>query len=260
MSGAESLVGLRGGRVSEIELNAPPLNLFTRSMTAALGERLAEVEHLEDCRAVVVSGTGGRAFSAGSDISEFEDLAGRVGEGKLWAENSVFGRMARLGVPVIAAIEGVAFGSGLELALCCDLRVAGASSRFALPETGLGVIPGAGGTQRLARTIGVAGAKEMILLGEPIDAARAYEFGLLTRVVPDGSALETARALGERIASLAPIAIRKAKGLIDLSVETTLDHGLAAELRASETVFASQDLQEGVRAFFEKRPPSFQAE
>lgn len=258
MAEERSLVTVTPGRVAEITLDNPPLNLFTRKMTQSLAAAVAEVGGLDDCRAVIVTGAGGRAFSAGSDIGEFPEVAQRVIQDKLWAENAAFGALQALPCAVIAAIDGAAFGSGLELALCCDLRVSGAGATFGLPELGLGVIPGSGGTQRLTRVIGAARAKEMILLGEAVDAATAERIGLVHRVVETGGALDAARALGARIARLAPLAVGEAKRLVDLSTQVPLGQGLAAEMQASERVFRSADLMEGVKAFFEKRPPGFE--
>ena len=162
--------------------------------------------------------------------------------------------------PLVAAIHGTALGGGLELALCCDLRVADERAKLGLPEVRLGVMPGSGGTQRLPRVVGIAKAKELILMGEIISAAEAAEIGLVNRVVPEGRSLEEAVAMAETIAARGPIAVREAKRALDLAGDTTLDEGLAAELDASERIFASRDMLEGARAFFEKRPPRFSDE
>jgi enoyl-CoA hydratase/carnithine racemase len=180
-----------------------------------------------------------------------------VGEGKLLLEKAVYRRLARLPVPSIAAIQADALGGGLELALCCDLRVADERAKLGLPEVRLGVMPGSGGTQRLPRVVGIAKAKELILMGEIIGAAEAAAIGLVNRVVPEGRSLAEAVAMAETIAARGPIAVREAKRALDLAGDTTLDEGLAAELDASERIFASRDMLEGARAFFEKRPPRF---
>jgi enoyl-CoA hydratase/carnithine racemase len=208
-------------------------------------------------RAVVVTGTGDRAFCAGSDVKEFESLRGRVGEGKLILEKAVYMRLARLSVPTIAAIQADALGGGLELALCCDLRVADEKAKLGLPEVRLGVMPGSGGTQLLPRVVGLAKAKELILTGEIIDAAEAGRIGLVNRVVPAGAALEVTTDLAETIASRGPVAVQEAKKVLDVGVDLPLDEGLAKELEASERIFSSEDMLEGARAFFEKRQPKF---
>ncbi len=160
-------------------------------------------------------------------------------------------------MPTIAAIEGNALGGGLELALCCDLRIASERARLGLPEVRLAVTPGAGGTQRLPRVVGAARARELILTGRVLSAAEAAAIGLVNEVVPAGEARARATEIGEEIAARGPIAVREAKRLIGLATETDLDTGLAAELEASERVFASDDMLEGAHAFFEKRDPEY---
>lgn len=245
------------GPVSVIRLNRPPMNLVSGEMVQALDACLAVIEADDAVRAVIVTSTSEKAFSAGSDIKEFAALSGRVGEGKLIAENTMYDRLAALAAPTIAAIEGDALGGGLELALCCDLRVGSDRARFGLPELRLGVIPGSGGTQRLPRLVGLARAKEMILLGEIIDANRAIEIGLLTRTAPAGQADAIAMELAEMIATRGPLAAREAKRLLDASWGTSQTDGQALELAASERVFASDDMVEGAAAFLEKRPAEF---
>jgi enoyl-CoA hydratase len=251
------LVTLELGRVAHLELVNPPLNLVTRELTEQLREALARLAATDDVRAVVVSGSGERAFCAGSHIGEFEGLRGRVAEGKLLLEKLVYRELARLPMPTIAAIEGDALGGGLELALCCDLRIASARARFGLPEVRLAVLPGSGGTQRLPRVVGPARAKELILTGRIIAADEAERIGLVNEVVPAGEARKRADAIGEDIAARGPLAVREAKRLIDAALDVDLDAGLAAELDASERIFASEDMLEGARAFFEKRDPRY---
>ncbi|WP_188196207.1 enoyl-CoA hydratase/isomerase family protein [Nonomuraea sp. SYSU D8015] len=252
-----ALVNVTYGVCAEIELDNPPMNVVSHEVTARLREALRAVEADERTRVVVLHGAGDRAFCAGSDIAEFEDLHGRVAEGKLLLEKLVYRQVAKLRVPSIAAIEGYALGGGLELALCCDLRIAGERARLGLPELKLGVVPGSGGTQRLPRIVGPARAKEIILLGEILDAATALSIGLVNRVVRAGSALAAAREMAETIAARGPVAVQTAKSLIDQATERTLDDGLALELDASEKIFSTQDALEGARAFLSKRPPTF---
>jgi len=251
------LVVVESGAITTIRLQNPPLNLVTVELTRVLDATLSDIESNSDVRCVIVTGTGERAFCAGSDVNEFESLRGRVGEGKLLLEKAVYRRLAKLPVPTIAAIQADALGGGLELALCNDLRVADERAKLGLPEVRLGVMPGSGGTQRLPRIVGPARAKEMILLGGLLDAGQAASIGLVNRVAPAGEAMDVARAMAETIASRGPIAVREAKRVIDIAGDIPLDEGFAAELDASERVFASQDMLEGARAFFEKRPPEF---
>jgi enoyl-CoA hydratase len=251
------VIRLERGVVTLIELDNPPLNLVDRKLTRRLGEVLDEVAADGDVRAVVVAGAGGRAFCAGSDVKEFEGLAGRVAQEKLLLEKLVYRKLADVSVPSIAAIDGDALGGGLELALCCDLRVASEGARLGMPEVRLGVIPGSGGTQRLPRVVGPARAKELILAGELLDAAAAERIGLVNAVTEPGGARARAIELAERIARRGPLAVLEAKRLIDLSCDVDLDAGLAAELDASERIYRSADMLEGARAFLEKRPPDF---
>jgi enoyl-CoA hydratase len=253
----ESLVDLRLGSVTQLELVNPPLNLVTAELTAQLRSALKRIAASPDVRAVVVSGRGNRAFCAGSDVGEFEGLYGRAAEGKLLLEKLVYRQLADLTMPTIAAIEGDALGGGLELALCCDLRVASANGRLGMPEVRLGVVPGSGGTQRLPRVVGMAHAKELILLGKLIDAREAHRIGLVNRVAEVGEAQTVANELAEELATRGPLAVREAKALLDLAGDESLDAGLAAETDASERVFSSEDMLEGARAFFDKRPPVF---
>jgi enoyl-CoA hydratase len=251
------LISLQLGRVAHLELVNPPLNLVTRELTGQLRVALVRLAAADEVRAVVVSGRGERAFCAGSHIGEFEGLRGRVAEGKLLLEKLVYRQLAELPMPTIAAIEGDALGGGLELALCCDLRVASARARLGMPEVRLAVLPGSGGTQRLPRVVGPARAKELILTGRIISADEAERIGLVNQVVPAGEARATADALAEEIASRGPLAVREAKRLIDAAVDRDLDAGLAAELDASQRIFATDDMVEGARAFFEKRDPEY---
>lgn len=248
------LVHLRVGEVAELELDNPPLNLVTAELTRQLRAALTTLAAEPEVRAVVVAGAGERAFCAGSDVGEFESLRGRSAEGKVLLEKLVYRQLAELPMPTVAAIEGDALGGGLELALCCDLRVAGERARLGAPEVRLGIIPGSGGTQRLPHLIGPARAKELVLVGDLISSAEAERIGLVNRVVPAGQARAQAHELAARIAQRAPLAVQAAKRLID----TDLDAGLAAETDETIALFDSDDLHEGARAFFAKRQPRFE--
>ncbi|MET1233053.1 MAG: enoyl-CoA hydratase-related protein [Candidatus Limnocylindrales bacterium] len=252
-----ALIGLELGRVAHLELVNPPLNLVTSELTEQLQGALTRLAAAGEVRVVVVSGRGERAFSAGSHIGEFEALRGRVAEGKLLLEKLVYRQLAELPMPTIAAIEGDALGGGLELALCCDLRIASARARLGLPEVRLGVLPGSGGTQRLPRIVGPARAKELILTGRIITADEAERIGLVNQVVPAGEARQAAGVMADEIAGRGPLAVREAKRLIDAALDLDLDAGLAAELDASERIFDSEDMLEGAEAFFAKRDPEY---
>ena len=253
------LVRLELGTVARLTIANPPLNLVTWELLADFQTALATLEAADpgDVRAVVVTGEGERAFSAGSHVGEFEEQRGERGRERHALESGVARRLAELPMPTIAAIEGNALGGGLELALCCDLRVASARAKLGLPEVRLAVTPGAGGTQRLPRVVGAARAREMILTGKVLTAAEAERIGLVHEVVPDGEAVVRATEIGEEIALRGPLAVREAKRLLDLAIETDIDTGLAAEMDASARVFESEDMLEGARSFFEKRAPEY---
>ena len=253
------LVALELGRIAHLELVNPPLNLVTRELIDELRGALATLAAApaDEVRVVVLSGRAGRAFCAGSHVGEFEAQRGPAGRARLQLEQLAWQELAALPMPTIAAIEGDALGGGLELALCCDLRVVSARARLGLPEVRLAVIPGSGGTQRLPRVVGIARAKELILTGRVVTAEEAERIGLVHRVVPTGEARTAAEEMAGEIAARGPLAVREAKALIDVAQDMTLEVGLAAELDASVRVFASDDMLEGAHAFFEKRDPRY---
>lgn len=253
-----SPVTIEQGVVATIRIDNPPLNLISQEVITSLGLALEKLERDDSTRALILAAEGAQAFSAGSDVKEFPSLAGHVAEGKLIAENAVYDQLAGLSIPTIAAIEGDALGGGLELALCCDLRVASETARLGLPELRLGAMPGSGGTQRLPRLIGLARAKEMILLGDLLDSTTALAYGLVNRVVQKGRAEVEAKHLAEVLASRGPLAMREAKIALDSTLDGSLAEGQAEELKASERVFSSADILEGTAAFLEKRAPNFE--
>jgi enoyl-CoA hydratase/carnithine racemase len=253
------LVHLELATVARLTLDNPPLNLVTRELLEALDAALATLEDADAgaVRAVVVTGAGERAFSAGSHVGDFENQRGAAGRERHALESGGAARLAALPMPTIAAIEGNALGGGLELALCCDLRVASERAKLGLPEVRLAVTPGAGGTQRLPRVVGQARARELILTGRIVDAQEAERIGLVNRVVPAGQAVSAAHEIGVEIAARGPVAVREAKRLVALATDVDIAAGLAAELDASDRVFASDDMLEGARSFFEKREPKY---
>lgn len=254
-----ALVALELGRVAHLELVNPPLNLVTDELLDELDRALTRLADADpgDVRAVVVSGSVDRSFSAGSNVAEFKDHRGPDGRRRFELEERANRRLAELPMPTIAAIEGNALGGGLEIALCCDIRIASERARLGLPEVRLAVTPGGGGTQRLPRVVGPGRAKELILTGRVIDAAEALRIGLVSEVTAAGQAKARAREIADEIADRGPLAVREAKRLIDAAWELDLEAGLAAEVEASVRVFASEDLLEGVDAFFAKRDPVY---
>jgi len=254
-----SLVELTLGRVALLELADPPLNLTTGPLLEDLEAALEALEAAEpnDVRAVVVTGRGERAFSVGSNVKEFEAYRALGGAEPFGLEARVAQRLAALSMPTIAAIEGDALGGGLELALCCDLRVAAETANLGLPEVRLAVTPSTGGTQRLPRIVGVGRAKELLLTGRIITAADAERIGLVNEVVPRGEAVNRARAIGEEIADRGPLAVRAVKTLVDDALDRPLAEGHEAEIETSLQIFATDDLLEGARSFVEKRNPEY---
>lgn len=248
-------------RVALLELDHPPLNIVDGPLLADLDAALERLEATEpgEVRAVIVTGRGDRAFSVGSDVKEFEAHAtsGTRGRERFALEARVAQRLANLPMPTIAAIEGNALGGGLEIALCCDLRVAAEPAKLGLPEVRLAVTPSTGGTQRLPRIVGIARAKELLLTGRVIDAAEAHRIGLVNEVVPAGRAVARAREIGEEIAERGPLAVRAVKRLVDASLDWSLAAGHEAETETSVRIFQTEDLLEGARSFIEKRPPTY---
>ncbi|MCB2054025.1 MAG: enoyl-CoA hydratase/isomerase family protein [Geminicoccaceae bacterium] len=245
--------------VATLTLNNPPLNLVTLELTARLDERLAELERNDAVRVLVVTGAGTRAFCAGSDIAEFPQFTDPdlLMQRKIARENAVYSRLDDFPKPTIAAVRGLAFGGGLELAVCCDLLVVEANVRLALPEVKLGVIAGSGGTVRVTRRIGEGRAKELMFLGEPIDAQTALAWGLVNRVVARGEALAAAADLARELAQRPNKALQICKRAIDLAFDMDEDGAIRRTLELSAAVFATDDCKEGVRAFFAREKPRF---
>jgi enoyl-CoA hydratase len=238
-----------------VRLNRPKqLNALNGELMERLAETLEELDHDDGVRAIVVTGNE-RAFAAGVDISEMA-ASGAI-EMLLGSRVAQLDRIRRVTKPVIAAVNGWALGGGCELAMTLDLIVAGESAKLGQPEVNLGVIPGAGGTQRLTRAIGKSRAMAMVLTGEPMTAAEAERCGLVARVVPDELVVEDALAMATTIAGKGPLAVRLAKEAINAAYETALTDGLALERRLFYLLFASEDQKEGMAAFLEKRAPQF---
>jgi enoyl-CoA hydratase len=245
--------------VAIVTLNNPPLNLVTLEMTRELNALVARLAADEDVRVLVLTGSGSKAFCAGSDIKEFPQMmaAGAVVPKKLALENEAWSRVDDFPKPTIAALNGLAFGGGLELAVCCDLIVAEAGGVVALPEIKLGVFPGSGGTIRVTRRIGEGRAKEMMFFGEPVPVETALAWGLVNRVVPKGQSLAVAFEMAHKLAAQPSVALAACKQSVDTAFDVAEDAAVAASLLLSERVFTSEDCAEGVRAFFAKEPPRF---
>jgi methylglutaconyl-CoA hydratase len=234
-------------------------NALSRSALLAFGKLAREAAVNPSIRAIVITGAGDKAFCAGADLKERQGMSENDVRVQVGLYRTELGPLDRSPKPVIAALNGAALGGGLELALCCDLRVAAAHAQLGLPETSLGIIPGAGGTQRLPRILGEARAKELILLARRLTAEEALAWGLVNRVTPAGkSVVEDALEWIRPIAEGAPIAQAAALEAIDRSFDATLELGLELERVSYDRTVVSEDRREALVAFAEKRKPRFQ--
>jgi len=233
------------------------LNALDTRTLQELEKAAADLAQRPDIRGVIVTGAGEKAFVAGADIAEMNGMDAERARHFGALGQRVMDAIGALPVPVVAAVNGFALGGGCELALACDFIYASENARFGLPEVSLGVIPGFGGTQRLTRLVGRARAKELIFTGDMIDAARAREIGLVLDVVPLPRLVSHARATLERAARKGPMAIRRAKEAIDRGADLELADGLHIEREVFADLFDSADRREGMKAFLEKRPPTF---
>lgn len=248
------LVDLSDG-VALIRLNRPEvLNALNLALVDELVDALERLDRDDAVRCIVLTGNE-RAFAAGADITEMAEAG--VVEMKRRNQFRVWDRIRWITKPIIAAVNGYALGGGCELAMACDLIIAGENARFGQPEVNLGVMPGAGGTQRLTRLVGKARALEILLTGDPITAEEAYRIGLVNRVVPTEACLDEALRLARRIAEKPPMAVRLIKEAVYKALDTTLQDGMEYERNCFYLLFATEDKAEGMRAFLEKRRPSF---
>jgi enoyl-CoA hydratase len=252
---SELVLAERDGAIAVVLLNRPDaLNALSDELMDELVRTLEELDRDPEVRAIVLGGNE-RAFAAGADIGELAQSSAI----DLYYQRRVerWDAIRALWTPLIAAVSGYCLGGGCELAMSCDLIVASESAEFGQPETGLGIIPGAGGTQRLTRAVGKALAMDVILSGRRLSADEALRAGLVARVVAKEAWLDEAKGLARTIAEKGPVATRLAKESVDRAYESTLTTGLEAERRALYLAFASDDAKEGLTAFTEKRKPEF---
>lgn len=244
--------------IGRLTVNRPDkLNALDRLTVEAIDLAVAQAGADAAVGVLLVTGAGEKAFVAGADINELATQNPVTGEAYARAGQAVFDRLETLGKPSIAVIKGYALGGGLELALSCTLRVAAETARMGQPETSLAIIPGYGGTQRLARLVGRGKALEMILTGEPIDAREAHRIGLVNRIAPLAEVDPMAEGLAKVLLSRGPVALRYAMRAVHEGLQMTLAEGLSMEAALFGLTCATEDMKEGTRAFIEKRKPSF---
>ncbi len=245
-------------RIATVTLNRPEkLNALNNEVLQELELIFADLEQNPDVGVVIVTGAGEKAFVAGADISELKSLDTAGARVQALRGQAVFQRIESLPKPVIAAVNGFALGGGCELALACHIRIASETARFGLPEVSLGIIPGYGGTQRMARLVGKGVALDLILSGEMTSAADALRMGLVSRVVPVADLQATAQKLARTILSRGPLALRSALAAVNEGLEMTQEQGLQYEASLFGLLAATQDMQEGMSAFLEKRQAAF---
>jgi len=245
--------------IATLTIDRPDVRNAVDEPTALeIEQALSQAEENREVAVAVFTGGGDKVFVSGADVKDLHHRKSRqVLEACL---SRLFARIDAFPKPTIASMNGHALGGGMELALACDFRIAVAGAKLGFPEVGLGILPGAGGTQRLPRLIGLGRAKELILTGDLIESDQALAMGLVNRVVPREDLERATRELAEKLASRAPLALRLAKSALNLSARVALDQGLAYEVLAQTVLFETKDKKEGIAAFLEKRKPHFKGE
>lgn len=255
---ADVLIEKRGS-AAWVTLNRPAVrNALSRDVNIRLQEVAPELEHDEEVRAIVITGAGDQAFCAGADLKERRGVPASESGSYINAISGAINGWSELRKPTIAAMNGAAYGGGLELALACDFRILVEGAEVGLTEVRLGIMPGAGGTQRLPRLVGEARAKELILLGRRIGAARALEIGLVNQVVPRAGLTQAVEALLAELAGCAPISLQQAKSAIERGHGKPIDEAMELERQLYDVTLFSEDRDEGLAAFAEGRPPRYQ--
>jgi enoyl-CoA hydratase len=254
----ENLLVEKKEGVGYITINRPKvLNALSVKTVRELTDAFEKMGKDKKVGVVILTGSGEKSFVAGADIPEFMKLKPDGARDYAVRGQKLLNTIERLGKPVIAAINGYALGGGCEIAMACTIRVASDNARLGQPEVNLGLIPGYGGTQRLARLVGKGRAYEMILTASPIDAAEAFRIGLVNRVVPQADLMAECEKMAQTIAKRGPLAVKYCLEAVDRGLNMSLDDGLALEADLFGLVFGSRDVREGVKAFVEKRKPEF---
>jgi methylglutaconyl-CoA hydratase len=256
---ASQVVVEKKGTVAWVTLNRPEArNALSRDVNIRISEIAYELDHDDDVRTIVITGAGDKAFCAGADLKERKGIPASESSSYINAIATAITDIGSMRKVTIAAMNGSAYGGGLELALACDFRILVEGSELALTEVRLGIMPGAGGTQRLPRLIGEARAKEMILLGRKVPASRALEIGLVHQVAPRGELGAVVDKLLAELAGCAPISVTSAKSAMERGYDVSLDQGLQIEREMYEVTLYTEDRDEGLAAFADGRPPSYQ--
>jgi len=246
-------------KIGVLTINRPKkMNALNAATVGEINSAVNEVKSDDNVRVLIVTGSGNKAFVAGADISEFVDIGLKEGFDFSRKAHGVFGGLEHLGIPTIAAVNGLALGGGCELAMACTFRIVSDNAKFGLPELGLGVIPGYGGTQRLSRIIGKSRALWLMLTGEMMGAEEALRLGLANMAVKSEDLTDTAFRIAKTICKKGPLAVKYALIAVNYGSETDLETGLALESAMTNLVLATEDKAEGVASFLEKRKPEFQ--
>ena len=257
----ENILFEKDGAVGSLTINRPKsLNALNPATLNEIAACLQDVRRDQSIHCLLITGAGDRAFIAGADIAAMVSMTALEGKAFAALGLSVLRTLEELPIPVIAAVNGFALGGGTELALACDLIIAADKAKFGQPEINLGVIPGFGGTQRLARRIGLPRARELIYSGDMIDAETALRYGLVNKVVPLADLMSEAKALAHKLAAKPPVAIRQAKAAINTGIDLDLENGCRFENEAFALTFATADKVEGMTAFLQKRAANFKGE
>jgi enoyl-CoA hydratase/carnithine racemase len=247
---------VKEGRIATFTMNNPPVNAFDVQAMQELSERMADFRDDDSLWVGIITGAGEKAFCAGADIKDYLPFS-QKNRYSPWKYPSTIWRGQEMWKPLIAAINGVALGGGLEIVLCCDLRIASENARLGTPEVSLGAIPASGGTQRLTRMIPWCKAAELVLMGKPIDAQEAYRIGLVNRVVPPEELMPAAKEWAEALCQVGPLALRAGKEAMIRGHSLPLEDGLRLEHSKQAWLMETDDYNEGVQAFTEKRKPEF---